>query len=208
MMASPSSLAESEYTEEEQEINPLVQSKDIIVGASTKSPVSNSEGSASSPSKADDSKSRKRSRPARFKGRRVAANVRERKRILDYNQAFNDLRLALRHDLGGKRLSKIATRQRAIKRISSLSVFLQANPPAPTQPCGHCEYWREASVKGWVGKDEAFQVVPESYLPQQHPACCLTQTHRHVRSLPTQQQCYKDTKGLVTFYLPSFHLFP
>ncbi|XP_012581551.1 PREDICTED: class A basic helix-loop-helix protein 9 [Condylura cristata] len=52
---------------------------------------------------------RKRARPVRSKARRIAANVRERKRILDYNEAFNALRRALRHDLGGKRLSKIAT---------------------------------------------------------------------------------------------------
>lgn len=51
--------------------------------------------------------SRKRARPVRSKARRMAANVRERKRILDYNEAFNALRRALRHDLGGKRLSKI-----------------------------------------------------------------------------------------------------
>ncbi|ELR61873.1 Class A basic helix-loop-helix protein 9, partial [Bos mutus] len=57
--------------------------------------------------------SRKRSRPVRSKARRMAANVRERRRILDYNEAFNALRRALRHDLGGKRLSKIATLRRA-----------------------------------------------------------------------------------------------
>uniref|UniRef100_H3B005 BHLH domain-containing protein n=1 Tax=Latimeria chalumnae TaxID=7897 RepID=H3B005_LATCH len=72
--------------------------------------------------------SKKRTRPVRSKARRIAANVRERKRILDYNQAFNALRLALKHDLNGKRLSKIATLRRAINRISTLSMFLHSNP--------------------------------------------------------------------------------
>ncbi|XP_061105376.1 class A basic helix-loop-helix protein 9-like [Conger conger] len=203
MMAGPSSFAESEFSEVEQEIDPLVQPKDVIVGASTKKLVPDSESSGSSPSKAENSKSRRRSRLGRSKTRRVAANVRERKRILDYNQAFNALRLALRHDLGGKRLSKIATLQRAIKRISSLSAFLQANPAAATQPCSHRECNQEAGVKGWEGKEEAFQVVPESYLPQQHPSPYLTQIHGHVCSLSSQQQHYMDAKRLVTFSPPS-----
>ncbi|XP_039531659.1 class A basic helix-loop-helix protein 9 [Pimephales promelas] len=88
----------------------------------------------------DERQSKKRSRPVRSKARRVAANVRERKRIMDYNQAFNALRVALHHDLGGKRLSKIATLQRAINRISALSVFLTNNPPASSgKPCGHLD---------------------------------------------------------------------
>ncbi|XP_070419854.1 class A basic helix-loop-helix protein 9 [Equus przewalskii] len=82
--------------------------------------------------------SRKRARPVRSKARRMAANVRERKRILDYNEAFNALRRALRHDLGGKRLSKIATLRRAIHRITALSLVLRASP-APCWPCGHLE---------------------------------------------------------------------
>ncbi|XP_016057374.1 PREDICTED: class A basic helix-loop-helix protein 9 [Miniopterus natalensis] len=77
--------------------------------------------------------SRKRARPARSKARRVAANVRERKRILDYNEAFNALRRALRHDLGGKRLSKIATLRRAIHRITALSLASRSTP----SPKGH-----------------------------------------------------------------------
>ncbi|XP_032119365.1 class A basic helix-loop-helix protein 9 [Sapajus apella] len=80
----------------------------------------------------------RRARPARSKARRMAANVRERKRILDYNEAFNALRRALRHDLGGKRLSKIATLRRAIHRIAALSLALSASP-APRGPCGHLE---------------------------------------------------------------------
>ncbi|XP_027006668.2 class A basic helix-loop-helix protein 9-like [Tachysurus fulvidraco] len=79
---------------------------------------------------------KKRKRPARSKARRVAANVRERKRILDYNQAFNALRMVLNHDLSSKRLSKIATLRRAIHRISALSALLHSNsqeePDAPS----------------------------------------------------------------------------
>ena len=67
----------------------------------------------------------------------MAANVRERKRILDYNQAFNALRLVLKHDLGGKRLSKIATLRRAIHRIAALSLSLHC------WPCTHSECRRQ-----------------------------------------------------------------
>ncbi|KAM7069581.1 class A basic helix-loop-helix protein 9 [Molossus nigricans] len=94
--------------------------------------------------------SRKRARPVRSKARRVAANVRERKRILDYNEAFNALRRALRHDLGGKRLSKIATLRRAIHRITALSLVLRASPP-PRWPCGHLECHGQGERAGDAG---------------------------------------------------------
>ncbi|XP_019400867.1 PREDICTED: LOW QUALITY PROTEIN: class A basic helix-loop-helix protein 9, partial [Crocodylus porosus] len=87
---------------------------------------------SSCPGDGEEPKGRRRSRPVRSKARRMAANVRERKRILDYNQAFNALRLALKHDLRGKRLSKIATLRRAIHRIAVLSVSLR-------WPCAHAE---------------------------------------------------------------------
>lgn len=93
---------------------------------------------------------RKRARPVRSKARRMAANVRERKRILDYNEAFNALRRALRHDLGGKRLSKIATLRRAIHRIAALSLVLRASP-APRWPCGHLECLGQAARAGGGG---------------------------------------------------------
>ncbi|XP_006036171.1 class A basic helix-loop-helix protein 9 [Alligator sinensis] len=93
---------------------------------------------SSCPSDGEEPKGRRRSRPARSKARRMAANVRERKRILDYNQAFNALRLALKHDLSGKRLSKIATLRRAIHRIAVLSMSLRSGP-APHWPCAHAE---------------------------------------------------------------------
>uniref|UniRef100_A0A8C9EEV7 BHLH domain-containing protein n=1 Tax=Phocoena sinus TaxID=42100 RepID=A0A8C9EEV7_PHOSS len=91
--------------------------------------------------------SRKRSRPVRSKARRMAANVRERKRILDYNEAFNALRRALRHDLAGKRLSKIATLRRAIHRISALSLVLRdvvsllSGPPVRAAVCSEPQRW-------------------------------------------------------------------
>jgi hypothetical protein len=81
----------------------------------------------------------------------MAANVRERKRILDYNEAFNALRRALRHDLGGKRLSKIATLRRAIHRITALSLVLRASP-APRWPCGHLECHGQAIRAGDAGE--------------------------------------------------------
>nr|XP_025871916.1 class A basic helix-loop-helix protein 9 [Vulpes vulpes] len=97
---------------------------------------------------------RKRARPARSKARRMAANVRERKRILDYNEAFNALRRALRHDLGGKRLSKIATLRRAIHRIAALSLVLRASP-APRWPCGHLECHGQAARAAAGGRPRA-----------------------------------------------------
>ncbi|XP_067823986.1 class A basic helix-loop-helix protein 9-like [Heptranchias perlo] len=90
------------------------------------------------PQEAEESKAKKRTRPVRSKARRIAANVRERKRILDYNQAFNALRLSLKHDLNGKRLSKIATLRRAINKISTLSMFLRS-APAQRWTCNHTE---------------------------------------------------------------------
>lgn len=105
---------------------------------------------------AEEAAGRKRERPARSKARRMAANVRERKRILDYNEAFNALRRALQHDLGGKRLSKIATLRRAIHRITALSLVLRASP-APRWPCGHLECHGQASHGSSAG-DSGFSV--------------------------------------------------
>ncbi|RMC10695.1 hypothetical protein DUI87_12406 [Hirundo rustica rustica] len=106
--------------------------------------VSQGREAVASPGVAEGMKVRKRSRPARSKARRMAANVRERKRILDYNQAFNALRLALRHDLGGKRLSKIATLRRAINRITALSLSLRG--AGCCWPCAHSECRARAGV--------------------------------------------------------------
>ncbi|NWY65267.1 BHA09 protein, partial [Erithacus rubecula] len=106
--------------------------------------VSQGGGADSSAGHTDGMKVRKRSRPARSKARRMAANVRERKRILDYNQAFNALRLALKHDLGGKRLSKIATLRRAINRIAALSLSLHGG--GRCWPCAHSECRARAAL--------------------------------------------------------------
>ncbi|MBZ3890747.1 Class A basic helix-loop-helix protein 9 [Sciurus carolinensis] len=107
-------------------------------------------GAPRSLGEAEEAAGRKRARPVRSKARRMAANVRERKRILDYNEAFNALRRALRHDLGGKRLSKIATLRRAIHRITALSLVLRASPP-PRWPCGHLECHSQAARAGGAG---------------------------------------------------------
>ncbi|XP_053131315.1 class A basic helix-loop-helix protein 9 [Hemicordylus capensis] len=90
------------------------------------------------PGQKEEAKPRCKPRPVRSKARRMAANIRERKQILDYNQAFNALQLALKHDLGGKRLSKIATLRRAIHRIASLSRSLHSGP-TPRGSCAHAE---------------------------------------------------------------------
>ncbi|XP_051902252.1 class A basic helix-loop-helix protein 9 [Hippocampus zosterae] len=135
-----SSVAESEFSEEELDLSALGQEKNQT---SPKTSFQDSESSTSSPSDPEEGQTKKRNRPVRSKARRVAANVRERKRIMDYNQAFNALRVALNHDLSGKRLSKIATLQRAINRISALSVFLSTHPPS--KPCAHRECNRSLS---------------------------------------------------------------
>uniref|UniRef100_A0A8C7TFM8 Basic helix-loop-helix family, member a9 n=1 Tax=Oncorhynchus mykiss TaxID=8022 RepID=A0A8C7TFM8_ONCMY len=166
-----SSLARlEEFSEEELELSMLGQGEnDEVSDDSPVGPLQDSEGSASSPPSDDTEggQSKKRSRPVRSKARRVAANVRERKRILDYNQAFNALRVALNHDLSGKRLSKISTLQRAINRISALSVFLSSNPLS--KPCSHRECHRPAGRS----------------LPQQgtHPHRLPTETHLYIDSL-------------------------
>ncbi|XP_051972498.1 class A basic helix-loop-helix protein 9-like [Xyrauchen texanus] len=134
-MASRGSFS-SEFSEDELEVSPQgSEGLDSSDGSSPKSCYLNSTLNES-----EERQTKKRRRPVRSKARRVAANVRERKRIMDYNQAFNALRVTLHHDLSGKRLSKIATLQRAINRISSLSVFLTNNPPASVaKACTHLE---------------------------------------------------------------------
>ncbi|XP_066291908.1 neurogenic differentiation factor 1-like [Branchiostoma lanceolatum] len=77
-----------------------------------------------------DGKDHGKPRVVRPKAKRVAANVRERRRISEYNKAFNQLRVSLNHPLSGKRLSKIATLRRAINRIKALRDSLDSAPPA------------------------------------------------------------------------------
>ncbi|XP_026790874.3 class A basic helix-loop-helix protein 9-like [Pangasianodon hypophthalmus] len=128
---------ESEFSEDEQE----GCASGLEVSDSPSEDPLNKLSAASESDLTEVSVAKKRRRPARSKARRVAANVRERKRILDYNQAFNALRVVLKHDLNGKRLSKIATLRRAIHRISALSALLQSNsqdePDTPS--CIHPE---------------------------------------------------------------------
>ena len=128
--------------------------------------------------------SRKRARPVRSKARRVAANVRERKRILDYNEAFNALRRALRHDLGGKRLSKIATLRRAIHRITALSLVLRASP-APRWPCGHLECHGQAERAGEAGDSGSSPPPPAGLFP---PRCALCSPHTPLGRPVTEAQ--------------------
>ncbi|KAG7257411.1 hypothetical protein CRUP_026277, partial [Coryphaenoides rupestris] len=150
-----SSVEGSEFSEEELELGGALgpgDDDDDEEGSdiSSKEPFQDSEGSAGSPEDPggeEGGPSKKRSRPVRSVARRVAANVRERKRIMDYNQAFNALRVALNHDLSGKRLSKIATLQRAINRISALSVFLSSNPAGAAGGGKVCSH-RECSSSG------------------------------------------------------------
>lgn len=140
-MMSCSSSAGSEISEEEFELGMLGHGDDE---GYSKPSFQDSESSTNSTNDSEEGQTKKRNRPVRSKARRMAANVRERKRIMDYNQAFNALRVALNHDMSGKRLSKIATLQRAISHISALSVFLNLNPP--NKPCTHRECHRSSVV--------------------------------------------------------------
>ncbi|KAL0174603.1 hypothetical protein M9458_030571, partial [Cirrhinus mrigala] len=128
-----------------------------------------SEHSVSSSDTEDLKAVKRRTRPKRSKARRVAANIRERKRILDYNQAFNSLRTVLKHDLSGKRLSKIATLRRAIHHISTLSLYLRTHsdtePHAP--PCTHTECYRQPEDISLPRKAGTFQEPMDNYIPHQ-----------------------------------------
>ncbi|XP_007670769.1 class A basic helix-loop-helix protein 9 [Ornithorhynchus anatinus] len=141
--ASPVSLRDSDSSEEEMEGTLSGRRPGFRNHGGTEPP--------NCPSDSEDTHVKKRSRPVRSKARRIAANVRERKRIMDYNEAFNALRLALKHDLSGKRLSKIATLRRAIHRIASLSRFLHAGP-GQRWPCSHRECHSQAD--GAQGEEE------------------------------------------------------
>ncbi|XP_013885040.1 class A basic helix-loop-helix protein 9 [Austrofundulus limnaeus] len=138
-MMSCSRVAGSEISEDEFELGMLGHGDDE---ESSKPSFHDSESLTNSPNDSEEGQTKKRNRPVRSKARRMAANVRERKRIMDYNQAFNALRVTLNHDMSGKRLSKIATLQRAISHISALSVFLNLNPP--NKPCTHRECHRSS----------------------------------------------------------------
>ncbi|XP_019941096.1 class A basic helix-loop-helix protein 9 [Paralichthys olivaceus] len=191
-----SSVEGSEFSEEELELGVLGEGEDE---GSPKASFQDSESSVSSPSDLEESQTKKRNRPVRSKARRMAANVRERKRIMDYNQAFNALRVALNHDLNGKRLSKIATLQRAINRISALSVFLNSNPPS--KPCSHRECNRAtvgAAGTGVSRPDQTRVSVPrlehQSYIPWHTSISHQMQPQQgpHVHRLPTEPHVYMD----------------
>ncbi|XP_062870673.1 class A basic helix-loop-helix protein 9 [Trichomycterus rosablanca] len=172
-MTSCSSFTSSEFSEDELELSLEARVEKGAGDDSQNVPFPDSPHSGT-----EEGRRKKRNRPVRSKARRMAANVRERKRILDYNQAFNALRVALHHDLSGKRLSKIATLQRAISRISSLSVFLSSN-----KSCNHRE------CHGQTGQ----VVIPtslesQSYMSWDQPLAHQMQMHR----LPSEQQAYMD----------------
>ncbi|XP_018416531.1 PREDICTED: class A basic helix-loop-helix protein 9 [Nanorana parkeri] len=152
------SLIESDYSDYEQEVEDGEDERSVHSVETLQRTTSESE--------VDEAKPKKRTRPVRSKARRIAANVRERKRILDYNQAFNALRQALKHDLSGKRLSKIATLKRAINRISSLSMFLHSSPPQK-RSCSHTECHlqysgqRQSEIKD--SSPQAYMVPPQTH---------------------------------------------
>ncbi|TSM28226.1 Class A basic helix-loop-helix protein 9 [Bagarius yarrelli] len=182
-MTSRSSFAGSEFSEEELELSLDDQLDDEAVDGGRKGSYADSASPGSTLSEAEEGRPKKRSRPVRSKARRMAANVRERKRILDYNQAFNALRVALHHDLSGKRLSKIATLQRAINRISALSVFLSSNPPnGAIKICNHQECHRQP------GHVSPPHLEPQGYTSWEQPVAHQMQMHR----LPSEQHAYMD----------------
>lgn len=213
-MMSCSSVAGSEFSEEELELGALAQGDDEGSDESPKT-FQDSERSESSPSEPEEGQTKKRSRPVRSKARRVAANVRERKRIMDYNQAFNALRVALNHDLSGKRLSKIATLQRAINRISALSVFLSSNPPS--KPCTHRECNRPPASSAGMGTSRLEQtrvtvprLEPQSYVPW-HTSISHQMQHQqgsHLHRLPTESHVYVDSVGSSCPPSPHYPCYP
>nr|XP_055063488.1 class A basic helix-loop-helix protein 9 [Misgurnus anguillicaudatus] len=171
-MASRGSFTSSEFSEDELEVN--------LEGPEE---LDSSDGSSSNCSypKPEERQTKKRNRPVRSKARRVAANVRERKRILDYNQAFNALRVALHHDLNGKRLSKIATLQRAINRISALSVFLTNNPPAGVaKPCSHLDcHGQPGGLWPETEQSPSFHLETQNFLSWRPPLAHRIQNPMH-----------------------------
>ncbi|XP_017562667.1 class A basic helix-loop-helix protein 9-like [Pygocentrus nattereri] len=170
-MSLTTTSTESEFSEDDQESCPLDLGEDNSSEEPLKRSSTMSESNAGPcPSK----QAKKRSRPPRSKARRVAANVRERKRILDYNQAFNALRTALKHDLSGKRLSKIATLRRAIHRISALSTLLGADTPA----CGHPECHNRLEEEEPNSRTtKGFQEQPEKYGQNPHQRTVSSEMH-------------------------------
>ncbi|KAG9264899.1 class A basic helix-loop-helix protein 9-like [Astyanax mexicanus] len=181
-MSLSSTSTESEFSEDELESCPMGLGEDSSSEEPMKrsSPASESEGGPRA-SKVEMSRvAKKRSRPPRSKARRVAANVRERKRILDYNQAFNALRTALKHDLSGKRLSKIATLRRAIHRISALSMLLRDD----SSSCGHPE------CRTRLKKEEPSSAASKGFLDQPENYNQRHSPHQHAVS--PQMQMYQD----------------
>ncbi|XP_043114995.1 class A basic helix-loop-helix protein 9-like [Puntigrus tetrazona] len=168
-MSLGSTSTESEVSEDELEDCPLGEDDDCDGESPAKI---RSELSVSpTPNDTEGIKAAKRrTRPKRSKARRVAANIRERKRILDYNQAFNALRTVLKHDLSGKRLSKIATLRRAIHRISTLSLYLRTHSDAEahSSPCTHTECYRQPEDNNSLPRKTGnFQEPMENYMPHQ-----------------------------------------
>ncbi|XP_010171915.2 class A basic helix-loop-helix protein 9, partial [Antrostomus carolinensis] len=154
---------------------------------------------------AGEMKVRKRSRPVRSKARRMAANVRERKRILDYNQAFNALRLALKHDLGGKRLSKIATLRRAINRITALSLSLHG--AGHCWPCAHseCHSWAGVPAREPGVKASPLQLPWEPSSAGAAGLQCCSPTPLYDEFPPERQlQLYKSPKEDRSMPSPAF----
>ena len=219
-MSSIASNTESEFADEQLDSSPMGHDDDSSgsEGNSKKSsPERDSASSSSQNPRNSNIAGKKRSQPVRSKARKVAANVRERQRILDYNQAFNMLRLGLNHDLSGKRLSKITTLRRAINRISALSIFLRSHPPPTAErTCSHVdclhgtqeENGRLVSVKkrGYpLGK--CLQ-SPISSIPHHQPELQTPQTHKPYSSIMASEppQLHPDLSlHTVTACPPSPH---
>ncbi|XP_052471824.1 class A basic helix-loop-helix protein 9-like [Carassius gibelio] len=171
-MSLGSTSIESDISEDELEDFPLGQDDDF----DNESPAKMCSERLISTSPSDTVK--RCPRPKWSKARRVAANIRERKRILDYNQAFNTLRTVLNHDLSRKRLSKIATLRRAIHHISTLSLYLRTHadtePYAPLCTQTECDRQPEENVS-LPRKTETFQEPIENYTTKKSEALGVSQ---------------------------------
>ncbi|XP_051962549.1 class A basic helix-loop-helix protein 9-like [Xyrauchen texanus] len=201
-MSLASTSTESEVSEDELEDCPLGQDGDCGTESPAKLPSRTERSSSSGPSDTEELKVVKRlNRPVRSKARRATANIRERKRILDYNQAFNALRTVLKHDISGKRLSKISTLRRAIHHISALSSYLGTHstmePDAPA--CTHTECYRQPEENDWLPRKTIHLQKPvENYLQSE-----LQGTHDHMVSPEEPGILYQDILGSALLCSPS-----
>ena len=114
----------SEYTPQQ---SPAYSDFDTSSVTSTKSTYSGSGNSSDQENQGGKSRRRKRKCPEQQVHQRQAANLRERKRMLSINEAFEGLRAHIPTLPYEKRLSKVDTLRLAIGYISFLTELVQSD---------------------------------------------------------------------------------